>query len=250
MPSACTPSAPVSSLETNTKPIYESRCDIPSTVETMTHSILLNETHPKQVITSEPHPIQNSENETDPKLITINETYPESSSFHSTTADTVDVGGPPWNTVVKKSPKKRSADIQLKSKQVIIPDSVMKIRAASASPPGRNQKQHVKKAVFNIDNLDCAVTTEDMQNYLHDINIKTVSIHTCKSWVTDKGVTAMRVCIEEKDADLFIDATNWATGVIIRKWKSKKITPSETTGNLAQAAGSHLSKQRTRNGIQ
>ena len=98
----------------------------------------------------------------------------------------------------------------------------MKIKAASVSPPDRNQKQPVKKAVFNIDNLDCAVTTEDMQNYLHDINIKTVSIFACKSWVTDKGVTAMRVCIDEKDSALFMDATNWATGVIIRKWKSKK----------------------------
>ena len=43
----------------------------------------------------------------------------------------------------------------------------------------------------------------------------------------------MRVCIDEKDSALLMDATNWATGVIIRKWKSKKITPSEATGNLA-----------------
>ena len=152
--------------------------------------------------------------------------------------------------MVKKSPKKKTADNQLKTKQTIVPDSLMKIKAASVSPSARNQKQQVKKAVFNIDNLDCAVTTDDMQNYLHDINIKTVSIFACKSWVTDKGVTAMRVCIDEKDSALFMDATNWATGVIIRKWKSKKITTSETTGNLAQAAGSHLAIQGTRNGGQ
>ena len=193
MPSDCVPSAPISSLETNTKQLYESRCDIPSTVETMTHPIRMNETHPKQVITSEPHPPQNSEQETDPKLLIINETDSESSSSQSTNAETADVERLPWNTVVKKSPKKRSADIQLKTKQTIVPDSLMKIKAASVSPPARNQKQPVKKAVFNIDNLDCAVTTEDMQNYLHDINIKTVSIFACKSWVTDKGVTAMRV---------------------------------------------------------
>ena len=78
---------------------------------------------------------------------------------------------------------------------------------------------------------------------LFDINIKTFSIHTCKSWVTDEGVTAMRVCIQDKDAALFMDATNWATGVIIRKWKSKKITPSETAGNLAGSHLCHLSKQ-------
>ena len=193
MPSDCLPSAPVSSLETNTTPISDSRCDIPSTVETMNHPILMNETKPKQVIKRKPRSPEYSENETDPKLIIRNETYSESSKSPSATAaETVDADDPSsWNTVVKKSPKKRSADIQLKSKQMIVPDSLMKIKAASASPPARNQKQHVMKAVFNVDNLDCAVTKEDMQNYLHDINIETVSIHTCKSWVTDKGVTAM-----------------------------------------------------------
>lgn len=79
-----------------------------------------------------------------------------------------------------------------------------------------------RKLVFQVDNIDCSHSVDDVVRFLHKIG---VDVHTCflvKSWM--KGdCLAMRVCIFASDRDKFMNANRWPAGVVIRPWKFKTI---------------------------
>ena len=93
----------------------------------------------------------------------------------------------------------------------------LKVKAAKAVPT------MVKKAVYQIDNLDSSVDKDAITDHLKEIGVCAFKVNPCKSCVIkDDNVKAMHVCIARQDINSFLNPANWDVGVVIRPGNSNQ----------------------------
>jgi hypothetical protein len=81
-----------------------------------------------------------------------------------------------------------------------------------------------RKFVFHVDNVCLGTTTDDINKFLNESNIKTETCFTAKSWMRGEEleqVCAFRVCVRSEFQEKILDESLWPTGVMIRPWQFK-----------------------------
>ena len=114
----------------------------------------------------------------------------------------------------------RNTHAQITKKSVKIVGSASNVCSLKAAKP------LIKKAIYCVQNIDGATTTEDMTQFVTSLGVRVESCFEAKTRFED--TKAFRVCINSEDNDVFLDANNWPSDVILRQWTFK--------GKLSKAA--------------
>jgi len=109
-------------------------------------------------------------------------------------------------------------------------------------------KPLIKKAIYCVQNIDGATTTEDMTQFVTSLGVRVESCFEAKTRFED--TKAFRVCINSDDNDVFLDANNWPSDVILRQWtfKGKLSNVASQAAAAVSTAGANSSNTKSTGG--
>ena len=137
--------------------------------------------------------------------------------------------GESYSKVAAAPPSQRPAQPAVKSKLKAL------VGASATSKLQAAKTLQVPKAVFFLGNIDSSYTVNDIETYLLELDIRTLTCFELKPRENQpEDNKSFRVCIIAEDKNKLFNRDNWPVGVTLREWRHKPKDENEGGGGRTE----------------